>query len=138
MPAAIERARQRDTARDIEPQSNRQQKFLSGDSAKAVAYGQSRAKDRDTGMDRAARVQRVVEIQRMPHAGVQQRRLRRWQANAAQQDVAFGQPAPAGYRREQLVDPRRTATAEHAAEGIENVATGGLDGAGGQIRIAPA
>ena len=39
MPAAIERACQRDAARDIESQRNRQQELLSGDSAKAVAYG---------------------------------------------------------------------------------------------------
>jgi len=33
-------------------------------------------------MDRAASVERVVEIQRMSHAGVQQRGLRTWQVDA--------------------------------------------------------
>ena len=55
----------------------------------------SRAQHRDAGMDRAAGVERVVEIQRMTHAGIQQRGLRRRQADAAQQDAAFLPPAPA-------------------------------------------
>ena len=138
VPAAIHRAGERDAARYVEPQRNRQQQLLAGDAAEAVAHGQSRAQHRDAGMDRAAGVERVVEIQRMPHAGVQQRRLRRRQADAAQQHAAFGQPAPARDHREELVDPRRTAAAEHAAEGVENVAAGGLDGARRQIRIARA
>ncbi|HZU91471.1 MAG TPA: glutathione S-transferase family protein [Stellaceae bacterium] len=89
-------------------------------------------------MDRTARIQRVVEIQRMTHAGVQQRRLRRRQADAAQQDAAFRQPAPARDDREEFVDPRGAAAAEHAAKGVENVAAGGFDGACRQIRVAGA
>ena len=96
MPAAIERARERDAARYVEPQRNRQQQIPPGDAAEAVAHGQSRAQHRDAGMDRAAGVQRVVEIQRMTHAGVQQRRLRRRQADAAQQDAAFRPARPSG------------------------------------------
>ena len=50
-------------------------------------------------------IQRVVEIQRMTHAGIQQRCLRRRQADPAQQDAAFGQPAPARDHCEEFVDP---------------------------------
>ena len=80
-------------------------------------------------MDRAASVERVVEIQSMSHAGVQQRGLRTRQVNAAQQHAAFRQSTPARHHREQLADPRRAAAAEHAAECVEDISAGGFDGA---------
>jgi hypothetical protein len=84
-------------------------------------------------MDRAAGVERVVEIQRMTHTRVQQCCLGRGQADAAQQHAAFGRSAPARDHGEQLADPGRTAAAEHAAEGVEDIAAGGFDGARGQV-----
>ncbi len=89
-------------------------------------------------MDRAAGIERVVEIERMAHAGVNERRLRRRQPGAAQQHAAFREPAPAQHHPEELVDPRRAAAAEHAAKGVENVAAGGKGGARGQIGVAGA
>jgi hypothetical protein len=89
-------------------------------------------------MDRAAGVERVVEIQRMTHTGVQQCGLRRGQADAAQQHAAFGRSAPARDHGEKLADPGRTAAAEHATERVEDIAAGGFDGARGQVGIFPA
>ena len=89
-------------------------------------------------MDGAAGVQRVVEVQRVTHAGVQQCGLWRRQAGPTQQHTAFLPPAPVADHRTQLVYPRGTAAAEHAAEGIENIASSGLNGACGQVRIAGA
>src|SRR5580704_6738240 len=103
--------------------------------AEAVADGQRRAQYRDAGVDRAASVERVVEIQRVPHAGIQQRGLWARQADAAQQHAAFRQPTPSRNNREEFTDPGRTAAAEHAAECVEEVTTGGLYGARRQIRI---
>ena len=77
-------------------------------------------------MDGTPGVQRVVEIQRMTHAGIQQRRLWRRQAGAPQQHTAFLAPAPPGDYRKELIDPRRAAAAEHAAKSIEDIATGGF------------
>jgi hypothetical protein len=57
-------------------------------------------------MDGTPGIQRVVEIQRMTHAGIQQRCLRRRQADPPQQDAAFSQPAPARDRCKELVNPR--------------------------------
>src|SRR6267378_7613948 len=74
----------------------------------------------------------------MTHAGIQQRRLWRRQADPAQQDAAFRQPAPARDHRKELVDPRGPAAAEHAAKSIEEIAAGGFDGARRQIRVAGA
>ena len=74
----------------------------------------------------------------MAHAGIKQRCLWCRQADPAQQDAAFRQPAPARDHRKELVDPRTAASAEHAAKGIENIAAGGFDGARGQIRVAGA
>ena len=89
-------------------------------------------------MDGTAGVHRVVEIQRMTHAGIEQRRLWRRQAGTPQQHTAFLTPAPPGDHRKELIDPRRAAAAEHAAKGVEDVATGGFDGARRQIHIAGA
>ena len=89
-------------------------------------------------MDRAAGIERVVEIERVAHAGVQQRRLRRRQADPTQQDAAFLTPTPARNHRKELVDPPGAAAAEHAAKGVKNVAAGGFDGARGQIRVVGA
>jgi len=89
-------------------------------------------------MDGAAGVQCVVEIQRVPHAGVQQCGLWRRQAGATQQHAAFLQPAPVADHHTQLFYSRGTTAAEHAPEGIENIATSGLNGACGQVRIAGA
>jgi hypothetical protein len=72
----------------------------------------------------------------MTHAGVQQRCLRRRQADSAKQDAAFLQPTPARDHRKKLIDPRGTASAEHAAKGIEDIAARRFDGAHRQIRIA--
>ena len=138
VPAAVERAGERDAARYVEPERDSQQHITPADTPEAVAYRQDSAQHRDARMDRAAGVQRVVEIERMTHAGVQQRRLGRRQADAAQQHPAFLHPAPSGDHREKFVDPRRAAAAEHAAKRIENVAAGGCDGAPGQIRITRA
>src|SRR5689334_14470581 len=87
-------------------------------------------------MDGAPGVQRIVEIQRVTHAGIQQRRLWRRQAGTPQQHTAFLTPAPPGDHREELVDPWRAAAAEHAAKRIEDIATGRCDRARRQIRIA--
>ena len=131
MPAAIQRTGERDAARYVETERDRQQQVLSGSAAEAVAERKRSAEDRDAGMGRAAGVERVVEIQRMSHAGVEQRSLRGRQAEAAQQHAAFCQSAPARDYCEQLPDPGRTAAAEHAAERVKDVAAGGFDGAGG-------
>src|SRR6516165_4114442 len=74
----------------------------------------------------------------MAHAGIQQRRLRRRQAGAPQQDTAFLTPAPPGDHRKELVDPRRAAAAEHTAKSIEDIATRGFDAACRQICIGGA
>jgi hypothetical protein len=74
----------------------------------------------------------------MTHAGIQQRCLWRRQAESAQQDAAFRQPAPARDHRKEVVDPRGAASAQHAAKGIKDIAAGGFDGARGQIRKARA
>jgi hypothetical protein len=68
---------------------------------------------------------------------VQQTEGRR-HAGPVNEGAAFLQPAPARDHRKKLVDPRRTAAVEHAAKGVENVASGCFDGARGQIRVAGA
>ena len=138
MPAPVERARERDAARYVQTQRDRQQHITPTDASEAIAYREDRPQHGDAGMDGAPGVQRVVEIQRMTHAGIQQRRLWRRQAGAPQQHAAFLTPAPSGDHRKELVDPRRAAAAEHAAKRIENIATGGFDGARRQICIAGA
>jgi len=82
-------------------------------------------------MDRTSGVQSVVKIQRMPHSRIEQCRLWRGQADAAQQHTAFLTPAPAREHRKEFVNPRRAAAAERAAKSIEDVATDGFDGARG-------
>src|SRR6516162_10403761 len=52
------------------------------DTPKAIAYREDGPQNGNARMDGAPRVQGVVEIQRMTHAGVQQRRLWRRQADA--------------------------------------------------------
>jgi hypothetical protein len=121
-----------------EPEGDRGQQIPAADTFEAVAHGEGSGQYRDAGMDRAAGVERVVEIERMTHTGVQERRLRRRQPDAAQEDTAFRQPAPAGDHGKKLVDPWGAAAAEHAAEGIENVAAGGCDGARRQVGVAGA
>ena len=79
-----------------------------------------------------------IEVQRVAHAGIEQRGLRARQAHAAQQHVAFGQSAPSRHNREEFADRGRTAAAEHAAKCVEDVAAGGLDGASRQIGVARA
>jgi hypothetical protein len=147
VPVAIDDAGERDPARDIETERHRRQQLLAGDAgdagdaadaADAVAKRRSRAKHRDAGMDRAAGVECVVEIERVPHAGVQECSLWRRQADTAQQHAAFGRSAPSGDHREKLADPGRTAAAEHAAEGVEDVTAGGFDGARGQVAVPSA
>jgi hypothetical protein len=138
MPAPVERAGERDAARYVQPQRDRQQHIPPADTPEAIAYREDRPQHGDAGMDRAAGIERVVEIQRMTHAGIQQGCLWRRQAEPAQQDAAFRQAAPAGDHRKELVDPRGAAAAEHAAKGVENIAAGGCDGARRQIRVAGA
>jgi hypothetical protein len=107
VPAAVHRAGERDAARHVEPERDRQQQVLSGDAAaEAVAHRQDRAQHRDAGMDRAAGVEGIVEVQRVTHAGVQERGLGRRQADTAQQDTAFLPAAPMRDHRKELVDPR--------------------------------
>src|ERR1700730_11301876 len=89
-------------------------------------------------MDGSAGVERVVEVERMAHAGVQQRGLRRRQAGWAQEHAAFLKPAPSAHHPTELVNPRGAAATEHAAKGIENVAAGGSNGALGQVGIVGA
>src|SRR5215217_6695908 len=89
-------------------------------------------------MDRAANVECIIEVQRVPHAGIEQRGLRARQADSAQQYAAFRQSTPARHNREEFANPRRTAAAEHAAKCIEDVAAGGLNGASRQIAVARA
>src|SRR5271165_6964036 len=139
MPAPVERARKRDAARYVQTERDRQQDITPSDSfigtptgtPQAVAYREDRPQHGNAGMDGTPGVQRVVEIQRMTHAGIQQCRLRCGQAGAPQQHTAFLTPAPPADHRKELIDPRRAAAAEHAAKSIEDIASGGFDGARG-------
>ena len=79
-----------------------------------------------------------IEVQRVAHAGIEQRGLRARQADAAQQHAAFSEATPARYNREEFADAGRTAAAEHAAKCVEDIAAGGLDGASRQIGVARA
>jgi len=87
VPAPVERGRERDAARYVQTERNRQQDITPpdtpSDSRKAIAYREDRPQHGNAGMDGAPSVQGVVEIQRMTHAGVQQRRLWRRQAGAS-------------------------------------------------------
>ena len=80
MPAPIERARECDAARNIKSQCNRRQDISPSDTPQAIADRQHR----DARMDGTTGIQRVVEIQRMTHAGIQQRCLRRRQTDPTQ------------------------------------------------------
>ena len=127
MPAPVERARERDAARYVQTERDRQQDITPTDTPEAIAYREDRPQHGNAGMDGTPGVQRVVEIQRMTHAGIQQRRLWRRQAGAPQQHTAFPAPAPPGDHRKELVDPRGAAAAEHTAKGVEYIAAGGFD-----------
>ena len=131
MPAAVESARKRDATGDVQTQGDRQQDITPTAASEAIAYRDDRSQHGNAGMDRTSGVQRVVKIQRMPHARIEQRRLWRGQADATQQHTAFLTPAPAREHRKEFIDPRRAAAAEHAAKRIEDIATGGFDGARG-------
>jgi hypothetical protein len=62
-------------------------------------------------MDRTPGVH-IVEVQRMTHTGVQQRRLWRRQTGVPQQHTAFLTPAPPDDHRRELIDPRRAAATD--------------------------
>ena len=83
MPAPVERARERDAARYVQTERDRQQNitptYRPTGTPEAIAYREDRPQHGNTGMDGTPGVQRVVEIQRMTHAGIQQRRLWRRQ-----------------------------------------------------------
>jgi hypothetical protein len=131
MPAPVERARERDAARYVQTKGDRQQDITPADNPTgtlaAIAYREDRPQHGNAGMDGTPGVQRVIEIQRMTHTGIQQCGLWRRQASAPQQHTAFLTPSPPGDHRKELVDPRRAAAAKHAAKRIENIATGRFD-----------
>jgi hypothetical protein len=71
MPAPVERAGERDAARYVQTEPDRQQDITPTDTSEAVAYREDRPQHRNAGVDGTPGVQRVVEIQRMTHAGIQ-------------------------------------------------------------------
>src|SRR5205085_7466988 len=92
MPAAVERACERDAARYVQTEGDRQQHITPTDYPQAVAQREGRSQHGNAGMDRTPGVQRIIEIECMTHTGVQQRRLWRWQAGVPQQHTAFLTP----------------------------------------------
>jgi len=136
VPAAVHRTGECDAARHVQTQRHGQKQLLAANVTKAVSDSQHRTQYRDARMDRAAGVERVVEVERVPHAGVEQRGLRARQAHAPQQHAAFRQSAPSRNNREGFADPGRTTAAEHAPECVEEVAAGRRYGALRQIRVA--
>ena len=72
-------------------------------------------------------IQRVVVVERVGHAGVQRRSLRRGEAGVQQQGVALLPPAPSPGQAQHLGDARLGAAAEQAAERIAEILLGPLD-----------
>ncbi len=71
MPAPVERARERDAARYVQTERDRQQDVTSTDTPEAIAYREDRPQHRNAWVDGTPGVQRVVEIERMTHTGIQ-------------------------------------------------------------------
>src|SRR5262249_160550 len=132
MPATVESARERDPAGYIETERDRQQDIAPTDNTptgtpEAIAQREDRPQHGDAGIDGTPAGERVVEIERVTHGGIQERCLRRRQAGAPQQHSALLASTPPGDYRKEFTDPRRGAAAEHAAQSIEDIPTGGFD-----------
>ena len=79
MPTAIERRGEGHAAGHIEPERDRQQQKLARHAAKHVGNRKARGEHRCARMDRTAVIERIVEVERMRHAGIQHGGLRRRQ-----------------------------------------------------------
>ena len=83
-------------------------------------------------------VERVVEIERMRHAGVKQRGLGRRQPKPPQHHLALLRAAPAAHDAREFRDAGLAAAAKQAAECVKDVVAGGSPRGSWQIREAAA
>src|ERR1700689_4746634 len=89
-------------------------------------------------MDRPAMVERVVEVERMRHAGVQQGSLGCLQPKLPQHHLALLRAAPAAYDTCEFGNAALAAAAQQAAEGIKDVVARGDPSGGRQVDEAAA
>src|SRR5271166_3855 len=134
MPTSIDRRGQGDTAGNVEPERNRQQQPFARHAAKHVGYRKACGKDRCAWMDRTAMVERIVEIERMRHAGVQHGGLWCRQPLLPQHHLALRRASPAADDACEFRDAGCSAAAEQTAERVKDVVACGHPGGGKQVR----
>ena len=76
-------------------------------------------------MDAATPVVGVIEIQRVPHGGIDPGGLRCRDLGSDQQHATFRRSAPAPQQAEEGVDTRSVAPPEHGAQSVQKVAAAG-------------
>src|SRR2546426_10707948 len=76
-------------------------------------------------MDITSAIERVVEIQRVAHGGIDQGRLWRRHLSPKQDEAALLPSTPVLDEASQLGDARSDASSQHRSQGVQDIAFGG-------------
>ena len=87
--------------------------------------GQARGQRRGAWMDIAGAIERIVEIQRMAHGGIDQGCLWRRHLPPKQDEATLLPSTPVLDEPGQLGDTRRDAAPQHGSQGVQDIAFGG-------------